>query len=377
VGGGIAGGERARSAYVFSPERSGALRLAFHLLAADVRVSVATLGAEAGGRQWPRGTFVVRVARNDSSVHATVDRLARESGVDVVAVNSAFTERDQFGIGGDEIVPLERPRIAIVGDEGIAQTSFGDLWWGLERRYGLDFAHLGWAAIGRDLSRYNVIVIPSGSPTQIGARLGKDGVDRLKAWVRGGGTLVTMGAASTWAAREDVGLTSARAVGAGDDAKGDAKGDAKPAPARRDSAAARRAAPAREDLLAATSPGADSVAPVELPGSNFDVVLDRTHWLTFGYERPRLTALVEGGTFLKLSREGSNVAVFPTTGPLVRGGFTWPENTERTLRGSAMLIEEPLGSGHVILFTNEPMFRGWWRALDKLALNAMVLAPAF
>jgi hypothetical protein len=114
-----------------------------------------------------------------------------------------------------------------------------------------------------------------------------------------------------------------------------------------------------------------------VPGSNFDVVLDRTHWLTYGYERPRLTVLFEGDAFLRPSREGSNVAVFPTTGALHRAGFVWNDNTERLLRGSALLVDEPVGDGHVVLFANEPMFRGLWRALDKLVLNAVLLGPAY
>ena len=31
---------------------------------------------------------------------------------------------------------------------------------------------------------------------------------------------------------------------------------------------------------------------------------------------------------------------------------------------------------NVVLFVNEPMFRGWWSALDHLVLNAILLGPA-
>jgi hypothetical protein len=206
----------------------------------------------------------------------------------------------------------------------------------------------------------------------VGEFVGKDAVDRLKAWVRAGGTLVTMGNASAWAAREDVGLTTARRVG--DDAKPDTTGRADSARAAR--ATADSAAEARE-LLAATSPGATPDAAAELPGSHFDVLLDRTHWLTYGYEAPRLTALVTGNTFFRLSREGTNVAVFPARGAFHRAGFQWPGNTERLMRNAALVLEEPLGAGHVVLFGNDPTFRGWWRAFDKLVLNALLLGPAF
>jgi hypothetical protein len=55
----------------------------------------------------------------------------------------------------------------------------------------------------------------------------------------------------------------------------------------------------------------------------------------------------------------------------------WPENTERLLRNTALVIEEPTGGGHVVLFANEPLFRAWWHALDRLVLNAIVLGPSF
>jgi hypothetical protein len=240
----------------------------------------------------------------------------------------------------------------------------------LEQRYGIPFTPVAarWLGFG-DISRFNVIIIPDASSGTLNRLLGKEGADRLREWVRTGGTLITMGGASAWAARENVNLTSSRAVGA------DAKPDSGAALKADSAAAARRQA--AEDLLAVTSPSAISGQPAPLPGSHFDIVLDRTHWLTSGYDEPRLTVLLEGSTFLTLSKEGANVGVFPKTGRLHRAGFVWPENTERLLRNSSFLIEEPTGGGHVVLFANEPFFRAWWHALDRLVLNAIVLGPSF
>jgi hypothetical protein len=243
------------------------------------------------------------------------------------------------------------------------------VWYVLEQRYGIPFTPITTNQLaGGDLNRFNVILMPDASPGALNRILGTDGATRLKDWVRGGGTLVTMGGSSAWAARENVNLTSARAVGA------DAKPDS--AAGKADTAAARRASELN-DLLAVTSPTATSGAPAPLPGSHFDAVLDRTHWLTSGFEEPRITAMLDGSTFLTLSKEGANVGVFPKTGKLHRAGFVWPENTERLLKNSALLIEEPTGGGHVVLFANEPFFRAWWHALDRLVLNAIVLGPSF
>ena len=132
-----------------------------------------------------------------------------------------------------------------------------------------------------------------------------------------------------------------------------------------------------DSLLAVKSPTANPNAPQPVPGSHFDAVLDMTHWLTLGVEKQRTTVMFEGDAFLKLSKEGSNVAVFPTTGLLRRAGFVFPDNTERLLKGTALLVEETVGRGHLVMFANDPMFRGWWRSLDRLVMNAVLLGPTF
>ncbi|NUO65510.1 MAG: hypothetical protein HOQ34_18240 [Gemmatimonadaceae bacterium] len=382
IASGIAGGvaRRPQSAYLFSAERNGSARLAYQLLIEGYRVSSATRPVEADGKSWPRGTYIVRVARNDSTLPARIDALARESGVEVTGVNSAFSASAQYGIGSEMIAELKAPRIALVGGDGVSQTSYGAIWWSLERRYGIRFTPVAvrWLASG-DLSAFNVIIIPDASGGALNGALGKEGADRLRAWMQAGGTLITMGGASEWAARENVNLTSSRLVGAG--AERDTTGipgattDTAAAKARGREKTSDRSQ-AQDDLLATTSPSATNASPVELAGSHFDVALDRTHWLTQGYEQPQITVMMSGSSFFKLSKEGANVGVFPKTGKLYRAGFVWPNNTERLLRGTAFLIEEPIGDGHLVLFANDPMFRGWWRALDRLVLNAVLLGPA-
>ncbi|HET7585686.1 MAG TPA: M14 family zinc carboxypeptidase [Gemmatimonadaceae bacterium] len=366
VDGGVQGEGPARSAYLFSPERSGARRLVYDLLAAGYRVSVATVPIEAAGRSWPRGTFVVRVIRNPGTLHHALDSLARVSGVVVTPVNTAFTREGQYGVGSEPIVALERPTIALIGDDGISQPGYGDVWWSLEQRYGIPFTPLSLGTLARaDLSDFNVIILPDASPGALAARLGSGGADHIRDWVARGGTLITMGGSSAWAARGDVHLTSARVVGNGD--QRDTTGLAEAERAAADSV---NGAPFR-------SPSANNGRPAPIPGSSFEVALDRTHWLTYGTTRSRLTVMMDGSTFYTLSQSGANVAVFPDTGTLLRAGFEWPGNTERLLHGTAFLIEESEGDGHVVLFANEPMFRGWWRALDPLVLNAILLGPAF
>jgi hypothetical protein len=344
VPGGVTNG-RAQSAYVFAPDADGATRLAYALLQQGVRMAVATQPIEADGKSLPRGTWVVRVSRNDTTVHTRVDSLARAFGVTVLAANTGYTTEAQYGIGSEPTKAVVMPHVALVGGDGVSQTAYGAAWWTLEHRYGVPFLPLSTPTLGTvDLTKVNVIVVPDAASEALTARLGKDGIDHLRTWVRAGGTLVVMGGAAAWAAREDVGLTTARAVG----------------PDAKDTTGIRR-----------------NDTPQPVPGSDFDVVLDRTHWLTYGCDRPRITVMMTGDVFLRASKDGANVAVFPATGPLTRAGFVWPDNTERLLKGTSFVVDEPTGRGHVILFAADPIFRGWWRSLDRLVLNAVLLGPSF
>ena len=356
IAGGIVSGRDARTAFLWRNDRDVAAKLAAHLLQEGYRVSVAGQPVESGSTTWPRGTWIAHVSRNDATLAPRLDALAKEFGVEVVGVNTAFPDASQFGIGnGSAVGALKAPRIALVGETGISQLSYGAIWWTLERRYGLRFTPISVDALGGDLSAFNVILVPSGNLGRLG-----NGAN-LKRWVEGGGALVTFGNATAWVAREETGLTSVRRI------QCEAKKDLKPGPAAK--------API-DSQRTVVSPAACADEIADLPGSHFDVAFDLTHWLTFGLEKQRMPVLVGGSSFYTLSKDGGNVAVFPTTGTLRRAGFTFPDNSERLLRGSTFIAQERVGSGNVVMFTNEPMFRGWWRALDRVVLNAILMGTA-
>lgn len=352
ISGGIVEGRAARSAFLWKNDRHGAAKLAAHLLQEGYRVSVATKPIQTGTTTWPRGTWIAAVSRNDSTLATRIDALAKAIGVEVRGASTAFPDAAQYGTGSGVVQSLFAPRIAIVGDVGISQTSYGAVWWSLEKRYGLKFTPISSAALNGDLSAFNVIILPSGNVGSLGRG------DALKRWVESGGALITFGGATGWATREDVGMSSVRRITC------EAKKDLKAAPAK--------LAPV-DSLKAVLSPNACPEAVAGLPGSHFDVVFDLTHWLTLGMEQQRMPVLMSGGSFYTLSNDGGNVGVFPTTGTLRRGGFTFPDNTEKQLRGSSFLVQESVGRGNLVMFANDPMFRGFWRALDRLVLNAMLI----
>lgn len=397
---------RAQIAYVIPYETDAAGALAIRLLKENYRVAVATKTMNAGGRNWRRGTFVVRVSRNPDSIHDAVTRLSRELGVNVTAVNTGYSEEGDTPVGGESVVSLSAPRIAIVADEGVDQTSYGSIWWTLDR-YGVKFTPLTIANVrGGALKNFNVLIMPDGSAGRYFSSLGSGGISTIKDWVSGGGNLITIRGASVFAALKDVNLTSSRLVGTDDDEeKGKAESDetdkrkeveSAPTPAPSPTPRAGRTpvpetSPTPENrtdkqdwqapnLPPIASPTANKgQVPEAVPGAIMRGTIDRSTYLTYGLETETIPVLLSTGYFFRPSKEGTNAVVFEQKPKrdLTISGFVWENNTERLLKGTVYLIDEPNGGGHVILFAEDPFFRGIFRSMTRPFFNSILFNGTF
>ncbi len=399
---------RAQIAYIIPYQTDGAAVMAMRLMKEGFRVAVATKPLNAGGRNWNRGTFVVRVTRNSEDVHEAVARLARELGVNVTAVNTGYYEEGDTGVGAENVVSLQTPHIAMVADESVSQTSYGSIWWTLDR-YGVEFTPLTINNIkGGALAKYNVLIMPDGSAGRYSGALGSGGITSLKEWVSKGGTLITVSGASVFAALKDVGLTSSKLVGSEEDEeKGKIAEDDEidkrketemrptPTPTPKNVKNKRQAVepePNPQELKFDKADGAPPVlppiaspsanagkVPEGIPGAIMRSTVDRTTYLTYGIEDNELPVLLSSGYFFRFSKDGTNALLFEQKpkNPLTISGFVWEDNTERLLKGTAYLIDEPTGSGHVILFAEEPFFRGIFRSVTRPFFNSILFNGTF
>ncbi len=356
VPGGVAG--RAASAYAWQAGTDGATRLLARLMDEGFNVAVAGRDLVVDGEDFPRGTFVARVDRNRPELHARVDALAREAGVRVAASQSAFQERGAVGTGSGAVRTLRAPRIAVLAGEGVDPTSYGALWFHLERRIGQPFTPVRASELaGLALDGFDVLVFPDG---RYGASVGKAGADRVRDWVRRGGEVIGYAAGAAFLAEQGLGGGEA----------------AEPARPSADSlaAAARRVEALAPDaeLPPARSPEARPDAPIAVPGAFLRGRLDRTHWLTFGYDRAEMPLLVQGPP-LRLSASGATPVVYAPGDRLVMSGHTWGDNTRAAYAGRAFATVDEVGSGRVVLLAEDPLFRGVFDAPALLLTNAIYL----
>ncbi|MYJ67194.1 MAG: hypothetical protein F4087_01605 [Gemmatimonadetes bacterium] len=320
-----------------------------------VRVRAAGAEFTLDGRGYGVGTAIMRVAENGPELRGTLARIAERHRAEVVPIDGAYV-REGMSLGSNRVRALAEPRVMLVYDAPGQSYSVGWARYVLERRYGQRTTLVRASSLGRArLADFDVIVFPSGN---YGGAVGGGFTDRLEAWMRDGGTMITMAESSRWASRAGLLATTTERRG------GRAEGDDPPDPGTPDQPI---------EYLDAISPEDES--PEGVPGAILRTVLDTEHWLAAGTDG-EIGVLVEGSRVFRpiTLDDGANVGRYADLDSLVLGGIVWEESRPQ-LANKAFLIHQPVGQGQLVAFAEDPNYRAYAEATQLLFMNAVLLGP--
>ncbi|MBL8859642.1 MAG: hypothetical protein JNL28_14135 [Planctomycetes bacterium] len=379
-----------------------AVRFAAAAMELGVQVNLADEAFRASGREFARGSLLVRRTENAADVAALVARAAESSGAQAFATGTARSRDESADLGGRHFDLLSRPRVAILSNSPVSTDSFGHVWHLLDTQLHLPSSHLDAQAFGRyDLRRYNVLIVPEGG----GSVISKN-ADKLRTWVRSGGTLIAIGGAATSVCDPELKLSSVRErSNALDDLEkyavsvkrereagtlpvdeallyGDAKAES-PAEPKPEEAGAEKPETAKKDGDKSDKKGSakeedkkrrDSwLATFSPQGVILRGEVNPDMWITSGFAQE--SPIFFEGSDVLLSELPVRTAVRIARNDRMRlSGLLWPEARER-IADSAYCTVERAGSGQVILFASSPVFRDWFRGTARLLANAIVYGP--
>ena len=185
-------------------------------------------------------------------------------------------------------------------------------------------------------------------------------LQRLQAWMRDGGTMITMAESTRWATREGVDLLATSAERRG----GRVEGEDPPDDETSDQPI---------DYLEAIGP--EDEAPESVPGVILRAYLDTEHWLSAGTDGD-IGVLVSGSrVFQPITLDaGTNVGRYAEQDSLVLSGVAW-EEARSQLANKAFLIHQPVGRGQIVAFAEDPNYRAYTEATQLLFMNAVLLGP--
>ncbi|MEM7260855.1 MAG: M14 metallopeptidase family protein [Planctomycetota bacterium] len=331
------------------------------LLDADVRARVATkrftstvsggTSSEPATREFDYGTIVVPLGVDPDEnrrIRTLLRTIATEDGLEVHGLIGGLTPGG-VDLGSPNVRPLELPRPLMVVGRGVSAYESGEVWHLLDTRYDVRLSMVDLDRLGRvDLTDYTHVIMVAGRYGSVST----DARDALKAWVRGGGVLVATKTAIAWAASEILG-EKAHANHGHDDHDEEEEGPEVEIPRYVDYEAER--------------------AKGLLNGSIFEVVLDTTHPMGYGYTQSRLPVFRNSTRVLEVGENPYGAPVRYTASPLL-AGYASKKNVDRIARSAAVRIDRH-GSGTVIRMVDNPNFRGVWWGTNKLFANALFFGP--
>jgi hypothetical protein len=356
----------ARLGYLL-PWGSAAAALAIDAMQQGIRIRSVGGAFTHNGRRYPIGTALIRNVENPPDLNTRLAALAAKHGAEIVPIDSAWVD-DGTSLGSNDVQQLKAPRVLLAWDSPTQSLSAGWTRYVLERRFGATVTAVRTSSLGRAaFTDFDVLVLPSGN---YAGTINEGVLNRIKDWLRGGGTLVTLAEASRWASGNNVGLLDT------DTLLKDGRPDVPP-PSSGGGGGGGSAAPkpGEFDFDKAIQP--DRERPASQPGAILRVTIDTNHWLSAGQDA-EAQVMIEGNRVfapIKLN-SGRNVGVYAAKDKLIASGLIWPD-AQDILVQKAFLMHQPFGQGHVIAFAEEPNYRAFTEGTMLLFMNAVLLGPGY
>ena len=359
----------------------------YHILARllenDVKIWCAEETFTVEDEFFPRGSIIIRKNANQELNKGFLKKLAFDYGLDIFAVNTALVSSGP-DLGSNDFTMLINPRIAIAAGQPISTYSFGATWHLLDSRMKsrtslVDVMDLGW----QDLSKYNVLILPSGHNMK--RILDDSGINKLKDWIKDGGTLISYSNNAAFLADSSVSISSVRLrrqiLNKLDSYDRDLAFVKQAENVSIDSVAlwegkSSEKIPTKEK----NNEAPDNIKEMDKIGRKFrpqgtilKVNMDPEHWLSFGCG-DYVPVLYNTGNVFMAKKPVKIAGRLADESKLRLGGLLWPEAKSR-IAESAWVTQESFGKGQIIIFATEPHFRGYFRASERVLLNAVYLGP--
>ena len=301
-----------------------------------LRAKVAKSPFSVEGKSYDYGTIMVPVQNQDldaTELHSFLAEVAKESKIQITAVGTGLTKG--IDLGSNDFDPIKKQKIAILVGEGIRSYDAGEIWHLFDTRYNIQLTKIDMAYFNRvDLSSYTDIIVT----TPYGSVQNKKNADKLKDWVKGGGTLIGYRSAAEWFNKSEMMKLKFR----------------------------------KDTLVAKNIPfdkKGDFLGAQVTGGAIFQTKLDRSHPINYGYKNTNLAMFRNSNIYIEADKNSYNNPIQYTSNPLLSGYIS--EENQELIKNTVPFKVKRMGKGRVIVFTDNTNFRAFWYGTNKLLMNAI------
>ncbi|MHA6279891.1 M14 family zinc carboxypeptidase [Salinimicrobium sp. CAU 1759] len=328
--------EKSEYAYLMEWHAYEAPKALNMILNKGLRAKVAMQPFNAGNKRYDYGTILIPTQNQRMTSQEIFDFLKEVSqgaNVQISAADTGLT--GGVNLGSNQFRAVEPQKVALLVGDGITSYDAGEIWHLFDQRYDMKITKLDLSNFSRaDLSRYTDIILSN----SWSSALGKDEAEKLKEWVRRGGTLIGYKNAANWFDRNEFMDLEFK---------------------ENEVQAKNVTFEQRRDFRGAQGIG----------GAIFEARQDRSHPINFGYKDDKIALFRDTTLFVEADSTSYKNPLKYTEEPLL-SGYISEENLE-LLPGTVPFKHNSIGSGNVILFTDNTNFRAFWYGTNKLLMNAI------
>jgi len=270
---------------------------------------------------------------NANELYAFLKKVAIESKLEINGVRSGLTKG--IDLGSNDFDALKKQNVALLVGAGVRSYDAGEIWHLFDTRYDMNITKIDIEYFNSvDLNEYTDLIIPSMGNSGLSERQAQ----KLKAWVKQGGTLIGY--------REMV--------------ESFAKKGLIKLKFRRDTIIAKNISfQQKRNFEGAQVTG----------GAIFEAKLDLSHPINFGYKNNTLPLFRDTNVYIEPDKNSYNNPIQYIDKPLMSGYIS--EENLAMLKNSVPFQMQKLGKGRVMVFTDNTNFRAFWYGTTKLLMNAI------
>lgn len=317
------------------------------LLGADIDAKLLEKGSrllvQGEPREFMAGSFTVPLPAETATRNALIEQVnntVTDLGLTVYGVDSGYSGQGA-DLGSPNVSDLEMPKPLLLIGEGVYSYEAGEVWHLLDTRLELPVSMQHAQDLGRiDLSDYTHLLMVSGRYPA----LDEKELDAVKSWIRDGGTIVATRGANPWLVQQ--GLVNFELL--------------------------EPEAPQNQNRP--FSERDDARAEHIIGGAIYEANVDLSHPLAFGLELDKLAFTKAGTMVFKPATEDFVTVATYTESPLV-AGYSSQTNVER-IKNTPAILAQGYGRGSIIMFSDNPNFRGYWLGSMRPYINSLYFNKA-
>jgi hypothetical protein len=305
-----------------------------------------------GNKSFNYGSIMIPVSKQQKLSSDKVYEIVRDAqnkfNVPIYAANTGFSIKG-IDLGSNNFRAVQKPKVAMLIGDGVSSSEAGEVWHLLDTRTRMPITKILTNTLRSNwLDKYNTLVMVSGRYNTLDSLQQQN----IKNWTAKGNTLITIASGSKWAIDHKL-----------------VKESLTKKPKDKDKAKDKTEEAVKRQPYVDAS---ENLGRERIGGAIFEVDLDLTHPLAFGYRNAKLPVYKNNNVFLAPSKSEYGTVAKYTKNPHI-DGFISDTNLNTYLKPSASLIVSPVGRGRVVMFADNPNFRGAWYGTNKLFLNALFL----